>query len=63
VWEKLVPKHKLFKNTHLHDQGLKCRGSICKLEDHVGEKGLNLNWSMKHGLANKNFLQVFLVAY
>jgi hypothetical protein len=39
VWQKMVPKHKLPNSTPLHAQGLKYEANICKLENHVGEKG------------------------
>jgi len=61
VWEKMVPKHKLPENVFLHAQRLNCGVGVCELEDHVGEKGLSLNWSTKLGLAKKTPLQVFLV--
>jgi hypothetical protein len=51
---EMVPKHKLLKNVSLHDQELNYGKNICELEDHVGEKGLSLNWPTKFGLAKKN---------
>jgi hypothetical protein len=63
VWENMVPKHKLLKSIPLHGQGLNYGACVYELDDHVGENGLNLNWSTKLGLAKKLFLQVFLVAY
>jgi len=44
VWEKMVPKHELLDSIPLHAQGLKYEVNICELEDHVGEKGLKLNY-------------------
>ncbi len=44
-----MPKRELPKSISLHAQGLNCRANVCELEDHVGEKGLNLNWSTKLG--------------
>jgi len=49
VWEKMVPKCELLENIPLHAQGLNYGINVCVLEDHVGEKGLNLNWSTKLG--------------
>jgi hypothetical protein len=47
VQEKMVPKRELLENIPLHGQGLNCRANIYELEDHVGEKGLCLNWLTK----------------
>jgi hypothetical protein len=41
--EKMVPKCELLESIPLHAQGLNYGISVCVLEDHVGEKGLNLN--------------------
>jgi hypothetical protein len=43
VQEKMVPKCELPENIPLHTQGVNCKASICELENHVGEKILNLN--------------------
>jgi hypothetical protein len=43
VWKKIVPKRELLKSIPPHTQGLNCKACICELEDHDGEKGLNLN--------------------
>jgi len=48
-----VPKCELPKSIPLHAQGLNCGANIRELEDHVGEKGLSLNWSTRLGLAKK----------
>jgi len=42
-----VPKCELFENIPLHAQKLNYRINICELEDHVGEKRLNLDWLPK----------------
>jgi len=39
VREKMMPKHELPKNIHLHAQRLNCKVNVCELKDHVGEKG------------------------
>jgi len=54
VWEKMVPKCELPKSIPLYAQGLNCGTNIRELEDHVGEKGLSLNWLTKLGLVKKN---------
>jgi hypothetical protein len=59
VWEKMVPKRELPEIIPLHDQRLNCGTNVYELEDHVREKGLNLNWLIKLGLAKKKNLQVF----
>ncbi len=41
--EKMVPKRELPKNIPLHNQGLNYEINVCELEDHIGEKGWNLN--------------------
>jgi hypothetical protein len=38
-----MPKHELFESIPLHTQKLNYETNICELEDHVGEKGYNLN--------------------
>jgi hypothetical protein len=43
VQEKMVPKPKLLKSIPFHAQRLNCRASVCELENHVGEEGLNSN--------------------
>jgi hypothetical protein len=53
VQEKMVPKHKLFKSIPLHVQKLNCGVSVYELEDHVGEKTLNLQLPPKLGLTKK----------
>jgi hypothetical protein len=60
MWEKMVRKCKLPKSIPLHTQGLNFKTCVCESKDHVGEKGLNLNWSIKLGLAKKNPLTSFL---
>jgi hypothetical protein len=39
----MVPKCELFENIPLHFKELNYKNIIYKLEDHVGEKALNLN--------------------
>jgi hypothetical protein len=51
-----MPKHELLKIIPLHRQRLNCETNICELEDHVGEKGWNLNWPTKLGLVKKLLL-------
>ncbi len=41
--KKMVPKRKLPKSIPFHAQRLNYKANVCELEDHVGEKGLNLN--------------------
>jgi len=43
VWEKMVPKPKMFKSIPLHTQRLNYGISVCELEDHVGGNKLNSN--------------------
>jgi hypothetical protein len=45
----MVLKDELPKSIFLHAQRLNCGAGICELEDHVGEKGLSLNWLTKLG--------------
>ncbi len=47
---KMVTKRKLFKSISLHGQRLNYGTNVCKLEDHVGEKGWSSNWLTKLGL-------------
>jgi hypothetical protein len=49
----MVPKCELPESIPLHYQRLNFGVGICELEDHVGQKGLNSNWSTKLGLAKK----------
>jgi hypothetical protein len=60
VWEKMVPKRKLPEIIPLHDQRLNCGTNVYELEDHVREKGLNLNWLIKLGLAKKKIFKFSL---
>ncbi len=53
LWEKMVPKHELLESIPLHAQRLNFGTCVCELEDHVGEKGLSLNWLMKLRPAKK----------
>ncbi len=57
--KKMVPKHKLPKNIPLHPRKLNCGTYICELEDHVGEKGLNLKWPSNFGPTKKTLLASF----
>jgi len=52
----MVPNHELLESIPLQGQGLNSRTNVCKLEDHVGEKGWSLNWPTKLGLVKKFFL-------
>jgi len=56
-----VPNRELPETIPLRAQMLNCGAGICQLEDHVGEKGLSSNWSIKLGLTKKFLLQIFLV--
>jgi hypothetical protein len=49
----MVPKHELPNNISLHGRRLNCGTNICELEDHVGEKGWNLNWLKTFGPTKK----------
>jgi len=51
---KMVPKRELRESIPLHIQGLNYGTSVCELEDHVGEKGLNSNWLTKLQSTKKN---------
>ncbi len=51
--EKMVPKHKLLKSISLHGQRLNYGTNVCKLEDHVGEKGWSSNWLTKLGFTKE----------
>jgi hypothetical protein len=55
----MVPKCELPKNIPLHDERLNYRIDVCELEDHVGEKGLNLNWLTKLGPIKKTPFRSF----
>jgi hypothetical protein len=59
VLEKMVPKCELPKSIPLHAQGLNCETNFCELEDHVGEKGLSLDWSTKLGFVKKTHFASF----
>ncbi len=54
-----MPKHEFPKSIPLHGQGLNYGVNIYELEDHVGEKGWNTNWSMKLGFVKKTSLASF----
>ncbi len=54
-----MPNHELFKNIPLHIQGLICEKKVFKMEDHFGEKALNLNLAPKFGLVEKNYFCKF----
>ncbi len=58
--EKVVPKRKLPKSIPLHAQGLNCGTCVYELENHVGEEGLNSNWSPKLRPEKKTFFCKFL---
>ncbi len=45
----MVPKRKLPQSILLHEERLNYEADVYELEDHVGEKGLNLNWPPKLG--------------
>jgi len=47
-------KMRVAQEYSLHVEGLNCAASVCELEDHVGEEGLNSNWSPKIELTKKN---------
>ncbi len=53
VREKMVPNYELFESIPLHGQRLNCETNVYELEDHVGEKGWNSNYSIKLGLLKK----------
>jgi hypothetical protein len=55
----MVPKRKLFESILLHVQKLNCEVSIYELENHVGEKTLNLHLPPKLGLAKRTPLVGF----
>ncbi len=58
-----MPKCELPKSIPLRAQGSNYEANVCELEDHVGEKGLSLNWPKKKlGPQKKLLMQVFLVA-
>jgi hypothetical protein len=50
---KMVPKCTLLESIPLHVQKLNCGVNVYELEDHVGEKTLNLLLPPKLGLAIK----------
>ncbi len=54
-----MPKCELPESIPLHAQRLNCKADVYELEDHVEEKGLNLNWLTKFGLTKKNILASF----
>jgi hypothetical protein len=49
----MVPKRELPESVPLHVQGLNYEANVNELEDHVGEKGLNLNLPTKLRPTNK----------
>ncbi len=53
MWEKMVPKCKLFKSIPLHSQSLNYVANVCELEDHGGEKGWSSNKLTKLGLTKE----------
>ncbi len=57
--EIMVPKQELFESIPLHVQGQNYGEGIYELEDHVGEKALNSNLTLKLGLVKKNHLASF----
>jgi hypothetical protein len=55
----MVPKCELFENIPLHFKELNYKNIIYKLEDHVGEKALNLNLLPKLKPAKRTLLTCF----
>jgi hypothetical protein len=51
--QKMVRKHKLFKNIPLHIEKLNYKKNIYELEKHVGEEALSLNLLPKLGATKK----------
>ncbi len=50
-----MPKCELPKSIPLRAQGSNYEANVCELEDHVGEKGLSLNWPKKIRPTKKTF--------
>jgi hypothetical protein len=61
--QKMVPKHKLFKNIPLHIQKLNYRKNIYELEEHVGEEAYELELVAKTWACKKNSFCKFFQSF